>query len=292
MSGTNVAMPQDAASTPEDVLRFVEVFGLAARQAGCLAKRLQGEIGLRDKAGHGTPESAALTSVDLAAQDVLLLALCDAFPRAAVDAEEKTELARNFRPEGAHTPVIVVDPIDGTLNYGEGLPDYAVMGAWIASGFYRAALVHFPHTGDLYWARAGSGCFVKKSGRETVLAAVETLPARVLATSGVPDDWCADLQEAGFEVRVSRCSAVDATAPVTGRAAAAITLGRPDRRRAVGFLPTLEAGGVVWTGDRWWAGEDPAGLTADRGVTVAADSRDTVARIGQALRRHRGAVIG
>ena len=285
-------MPEDAVHNPEDVLRFIEVFGLAARQTGCLARRLQGKIGLHDKAGHDTPESAALTPVDLAAQDVLLLALCDVFPQAAVDAEEKTESARIFRPEGAHAPVIVVDPIDGTLNYGEGLPDYAVMGAWIASGFYRAALVHFPHGGDLYWARQGSGCFVKKSGRGTVLAAMEALPARVLATSGVPDDWCADLQDAGFEVSVSRCSAVDATAPVTGRAAAAITQGRPDRRRAIGFLPTLEAGGVVWTGDRWWGGEDPAGLTADRGLTVVADSRDTVARIGHALRRHLKAVIG
>ncbi len=285
-------MPHDATSNPEDVLRFIEVFGLAARQTGCLARRLQGKVGLNAKAGHHTPESAALTPVDLAAQDVLLLALCDAFPRAAMDAEEKTESAHFFRREERDAPVIVVDPIDGTLNYGEGLPDYAVMGAWIETGFYRAAMVHFPHSGDLFWAREGSGCFVKKPGRETALASIGALPARVLVTSAVPDDWCADLQEAGFEVSVSRCSAVDATAPVTGRAAAAITLGRPDRRRAIGFLPTLEAGGVVWTGDRWWAGEDPAGLTAERGVTVVADSRDTVARLGQALRRHLKTVIG
>ena len=68
------------------IKRFIEVFGLAARQVGCVAVHLQGEISLRTKKGERTPEAEALTAVDLAAQDVILLLLHSAFPESGVDA--------------------------------------------------------------------------------------------------------------------------------------------------------------------------------------------------------------
>lgn len=285
-------MPEATTSfAPDESRRFIDIFHLAARQAGCVARRLQDEVGLHAKQGARSAESAALTSVDLATQDIILLALHAAFPEAAVDAEEETATVGLFPRESADRAIIVIDPVDGTLNYGEGSRDYAVMGAWIEAGRYRAALVHFPHSGDSYWAFQGDGCRVQRNGRNPVAADIGRLPERMLVTAGVPEEWRADLRAAGFEVIVSRCSAVDATAPITGRAAGALTPGRPDRRRAVGFLPTVEAGGVVWIGDRWWQGEDPATLEGD-GVTLVADSRRTVERVSRALDRHLTAAIG
>jgi hypothetical protein len=124
------------------------------------------------------------------------------------------------------------------------------------------------------------------------MAKMGRLPERILVTSSVAEDWRADLQAAGFEVIVSRCSAVDATAPVTGRAVGALTLGRPDRRRAIGFLPTIEAGGAVWAGDRWWRRDDPTTRGGSRGITMVADSRRTVERVSQAIERHLKTAIG
>jgi len=88
-------------------------------------------------------------------------------------------------------------------------------------------------------------------------------------------------------VQVSRCSAVDASAPVNGRAAAAISLGKLGRRRAIGMLLTLEAGGVVKINGRDWQAEDPLHLSDRRGPIVVADSEQTAARILSALKKER-----
>ena len=77
---------------------FIEVFRLAALQAGSLARRLQGEIQPQTKKNFTTPESAALTAVDLAAQDVILHLLHQAFPEVAIDAEEETDTVHLFPP--------------------------------------------------------------------------------------------------------------------------------------------------------------------------------------------------
>jgi hypothetical protein len=84
---------------------------------------------------------------------------------------------------------------------------------------------------------------------------------------------------AGYEVAVSRCSAVDSSAPATNRAAAAVSPGRPCRRRAIGFLLTTEAGGVVKIGERLWQGEDPLTFATGGGPNVVASSLELAEKI-------------
>src|SRR5688572_24641297 len=112
--------------TPE---RFVEVFRVAALQAGQVARYLQGQVQKHEKPGEVTAESAALTAVDLAAQDVILHQLWAAEPRLRIDAEEDTELVSRFQDAPEDAPLVVIDPVDGTLNYTLGSQDYAVMGS-------------------------------------------------------------------------------------------------------------------------------------------------------------------
>ena len=118
----------------DDAGRFTKVFRVAALQAGWIARRLQGEVCAQTKKGEKSPEGSALTSVDLAAQDVFFLLLHEAFTEVNMDAEEKTDTLRLFPDNDPGRPTIFVDPVDGTLNYIQGSPDYAVMGAWIESG--------------------------------------------------------------------------------------------------------------------------------------------------------------
>ncbi len=259
--------------------QFIEVFRLAALQAGALARRLQGEIQLQKKKNFSTPEAAALTPVDLAAQDVILQLLHEAFPQAAIDTEEETDTVRLFPSFQKDRPLIIVDPIDGTLNYIKGSIDYAVMGAWFNQGLYRAALIYFPARRDLYWAVRDGGCWHQREWEKPAPVHGGNLTNKVLVTPSVDQAWSDRLRIAGFEVTLSRCSAVDSSAPATKMAAAAVSPGRPCLRRAIGFLLTTETGGTVIIGDRIWQGEDPLILPTGRGPSVVAASEETAEKI-------------
>jgi fructose-1,6-bisphosphatase/inositol monophosphatase family enzyme len=247
-------------SAEQQERRFIEVFSLAARQAGCVAQHLQAEIRAHTKEGALSPEAAALTAVDLAAQDLILLLLHDAFPEAAVDAEEETSTTALFPAAAPQRPLIVLDPIDGTLNYSRGSPDFAVMGAWLRDGAYRAALVYFPRWGELYWTREGIGCWRQRDGGEPEPVRAAGPRDRVLVHPQLPAAWLEALRAAGFVPEISHCSAVDATAPLSRRGAAAVSLGPHSRRRPTALYLTLQAGGTVLFRDRPWQGEDVIGL--------------------------------
>jgi fructose-1,6-bisphosphatase/inositol monophosphatase family enzyme len=264
---------------------FVDAFRLAALQGGTVAKRLQNYVPRESKDGR-TPESAALTAADLAVQDVILLLLHHFFPDAAVDAEEDTETLTLFPQPRAGTPLIVVDPIDGTLNYSRGSPDYAVMGGILDQGRYEAALLYFPEIGEMYWATAGGGCWrYRGQGRKPLQIRIGPMPNRAMITPNVPEKWRRRLREMGLEVAVSRCSAVDASAPVSGRAAVSVSVGRPDRRRSLGYLLVKEAGGAVFMEDREWKREDPFEYPRFKGPTVVALSRERGEEVKRDLMR-------
>ena len=222
--------------------------------------------------------------MDLAAQDVILLQLHAALPEVAVDAEEDTDTLRLFPPIEEGRPLVVVDPIDGTLNYARGLKDYAVMGALVHAGIYKAAVVNFPAWQQLYWARRGHGCWQQIKENHSRQVHPDGTPLRVLVAASVPKSWHAILKEIGFEVQISRCSAIDASAPVNGRAAAAISMRKLGRRRAIGLFLTLEAGGVVKINGRDWQAEDPMILSDRRGPIVVAESEQTATRILNVLK--------
>lgn len=260
-------------STPR---RFVDVLCAAAWQAGAVAQHLQGHVQNVGKPGSATPESGALSVADLATQDVLLLRLAESFAGVAVDAEEDTEAVQRFAPATPHRPLIVLDPIDGSLNYLGGSPDYAVMGALIEHDRYVASVVHFPALDATYWAVRGGGCHRRRPGAGDTPVRLDVLPSAVLVPPRLDSAARQRLEAQGLTVETSRCSAVDATAPVIGRALGSVHPGRADRRRAIGFLLVTEAGGCVRFADGTWEGEDPEASRPRGAHAVARD--ETLAR--------------
>lgn len=265
--------------------RFVDCLRLAARQAGSVARHLQGKVKAQKKSGHGTAEGEALTAVDLAVQEVILHALLAALPEAAVDAEENTGLLDRFPSEDGRRPVVIVDPIDGTLNYIRNSQDYAVMAALSMEGDYRAAVVYFPAYEAMYWSVAGDGCWLQDRSGNTRKVAIGELPQTVLVTPDVSTAQRAALEASGLQIQQSRCSALDSTAPASGWAMASVAAKKAGRRRAVGFLLTLEAGGVVQIGNHRWKGEDPRRLTGVQGPVIVAETARLAARITAILQR-------
>jgi fructose-1,6-bisphosphatase/inositol monophosphatase family enzyme len=253
--------------------RFVDVLCAAAWQAGAVAQHLQGHVQNVGKQGAGTPESDALSVADLATQDVLLLRLAESFAGVAVDAEEDTKIVQRFAPAAPHRPLIVLDPIDGSLNYLDGSPDYAVMGALIEHDRYVASVVHFPALDVTYWAVRGGGCHRRRLGIGDTPVTLGALPNTVLIPPRLDDAAQRRLASQGLTIEPSRCSAVDATAPVMGRALGSVHPGRADRRRAIGFLLVTEAGGCVRFADGVWEGEDPEASRPRGAHAVARDEQ-------------------
>ncbi len=261
---------------------FVEAFALAATQAGAVARRLQKKVPAETKAG-GTPEAEAVTAVDLAAQDVILHLLHRQLPGVAMDAEEETETLALFADGDPAHGLVVVDPVDGTLNYIRGSSDYAVMGALIRGGRYAAAVVHFPASGSTYWAVRDQGCYEGRPDGSRCLCKGGGAEELVFYTPDTPESWKVRLARAGARLELSRCSAVDSSAPAIGRARAALAPSRAGRRRSIGLFLTLEAGGAVRMGGRPWRGEDPVTLDPSLGPTVVADTEETADFLVQLL---------
>src|SRR5262249_43312215 len=85
-------------------------------------------------------------------------------------------------PRAGYTRVRwLVDPIDGTVNYLYGLPQYAVSVAAEADGVVVAGAVHNPVSGETFRASAGGGAWLSAPGQ----------PDRRLRVTG-----CAELAQA------------------------------------------------------------------------------------------------
>lgn len=265
--------------------RFIETFGTAARQAGAVAMRLRGHVRAESKAGFGSAEAEALTAADLATQDVILYLLARELPGVAVDAEEDTESTSLFAPARPGGPLVVVDPIDGTLNYIRGSDDFAVMGSLLEHDAYRASLVHFPAHGVTYWAIRGEGCFLARRGEAPERLSRLDAPSRILVTPSVPPSARDALIDLVAELEVSRCSAVDSSAPAISRARASVCPEAPDRRRAVGLLLSLELGATILIGGRRWRGEDPDHWEGARGPLVVAATPALAEAVQERLQR-------
>jgi fructose-1,6-bisphosphatase/inositol monophosphatase family enzyme len=140
------------------VEKLFEVELLAVQQAGAMARRLQGHVANEGKSAEAMPgDSAALklkraakSAVDDAAQECLLLAALSTVDVAhlSVDAEEKTESVHHFAVNSDCT--LVVDPVDGTLEYLMGLDSYSVCVGLVQEGHVSFAIVHFPKRGQTF----------------------------------------------------------------------------------------------------------------------------------------------
>jgi fructose-1,6-bisphosphatase/inositol monophosphatase family enzyme len=72
-----------------------------------------------------------------------------------------------------------IDPIDGTTNFINGIPWFAVSLAWLKEGRTRLAVTYNPITDEMFYAREGHGAYL--NGRRLPLRQVTTDIARAVA---------------------------------------------------------------------------------------------------------------
>ena len=229
---------------------FLERMGLAARQVGLMALQFYGKVANIEKTLDRVylnetqrATAQALSDVDLAAQEILLTALAEYFPFVAIDAEEDTPTVKQFRRNRSPYTVII-DPIDGTLNYLTQREQFAVIVGLIKDDRYVASLAYFPLTGELYRAVRDRGCTVTKNGKTRAVRGGKT-PNVILRESAATDEFVAGLEQMGFATLRGGCSTMDSTIAATRIGAASIFHRVPSVRRCIGTLISREAGGYL-----------------------------------------------
>jgi myo-inositol-1(or 4)-monophosphatase len=181
----------------------------------------------------------------------------------------------------------IVDPLDGTVNYMYGLPDFAVSIAAEVGGAIVAGVVHAPVRREVFTAVAGGGAWLRSSGRRAVpLQCNAGVPlARALVATGfgyavprrrVQGEVAAALLPLVRDLRRAGSAALDLCAVASGRLDAYYERGVQYWDIAAGGLITREAGGQ--TGGL--SGKPPGPeLTMAAGPGLFAELHDQLVRL-------------
>ncbi|MBI3688385.1 MAG: inositol monophosphatase [Actinobacteria bacterium] len=134
-----------------------------ARRAGALVADGRARAG-GDRAGLGVRVKSTPTDVvtvmDRVCEDFLVDELRRLRPQDAVVGEEGGTRADGAAPAGPGQVRWLVDPIDGTVNYIYGVPQYAVSVAAERGGTVVAGAVHNPASGETFWAWLDGGAYL------------------------------------------------------------------------------------------------------------------------------------
>lgn len=123
-----------------------------AAKAGQLIQRERTENALRTDYKQQTE---LVTHADVMADEMITGAIRDRFPDHRILSEET--MPDLSQAEDLDTPLWVIDPIDGTVNYAYGHPQVAVSIAYAEQGRVQAGVVHAPFSGETFRATRGRG---------------------------------------------------------------------------------------------------------------------------------------
>jgi myo-inositol-1(or 4)-monophosphatase len=138
----------------------------AAKKSGRLFKKSFGNAGVVSRKNDDIRDS--VTSVDLAIEKQLRKELSKAFPKAKIIGEEMGS-AKVLREDW----VWIIDPIDGTNNYIQGIPACCISIALWHKGETIASVIYNPISDQLFSASKGKGAFL--NGKRVKVSNIKTI---------------------------------------------------------------------------------------------------------------------
>lgn len=124
----------------------------AARSAGQIIARSADRIDRLEIATKKTPNDL-VTSVDRAAEEEIISIVKKAYPDHGFLGEESGAQAGT----NINNVVWIIDPLDGTLNFVHGIPQFAVSIGVQVKGVIEHGVVYNPISDELFTATRGSG---------------------------------------------------------------------------------------------------------------------------------------
>jgi myo-inositol-1(or 4)-monophosphatase len=167
----------------------------AAAASNVIARYAGGECKSWDKA-----EDSPVTQADLDANTEIVGILQDAFPNDALLSEETADSPERYDQER----VWIVDPLDGTKEFIQGIPEYAVSIALAVNGVPTVGVVQQPITGECFWGATGRGAWLEDERLQISRTAraedAVMLSSRTEMSRGQVDefqDWFAEVRPVG-----------------------------------------------------------------------------------------------
>lgn len=211
-----------------------------AREAGriILTERAKGfEVDF--KAAHDV-----VTRVDRLVEDFIRAEITALFPGDTLHGEERGRSGESGR-------IWYIDPIDGTLNFTQGIPMYCVSIGFAAQGRMEVGVIYEPNRDELFSGQRGKG--VSLNGVAVKCADTMALGDAVLAT-GFPPPRVGDVDNVPVFMRAVRrtrnvrrlgSAAIDLAYVACGRLDGFWEFNLSPWDTAAGFLLVEEGGGVV-----------------------------------------------
>lgn len=205
-------------------------------------------------------DGSLLSQADLAAQSAFAHGLREIIdcPMLGEEMDEQTQRDLWFHH---HAGLWIVDPIDGTTNFINGLPHFALSVAFVRHGRPEMAVVFNPISGECFAAERGKGAFL--NGRRLPLMRSDKPLKRAIAgveikylRSGKLSSRMNTLSPVN-SIRSMGCSTLDWCYLAAGRLDVYVHGGQKLWDYAGGALIFEEAGGLLATleGDDFWSGK-------------------------------------
>lgn len=152
----------------------------AALEAGQLIveKRQSGDIQQQYK-----DQQELVTSADIAADKLIIGMIKQHYPDHRILSEET--YTDKSQAKDLSSPIWIIDPIDGTVNYAHGHFMVAVSIAFAMDGEVKVGMVHNPFLDETYSSIIGQGSFL--NGKKLAVSHQTSLRKAVIAT-GFPYD--------------------------------------------------------------------------------------------------------
>ncbi len=155
-----------------DALKFAETTARAAGKLLCRLYRQHHSVRVKSS------DIDIVTEADVAAERLIVSAIRQSFPSHRIYAEEGLGDAQS--PAAGDSPLWLVDPLDGTVNYAHGYPSWGVSLALAEGGQVVLAVTFDPLRDEIFTAQRGKGAWC--NGERIRVSRVSEMHRALVAT--------------------------------------------------------------------------------------------------------------